>query len=426
MIRIHSENRRVFLFAQQRAGDWWKSGGNEQKEAHLREAFRKSVWKDVIRVKDPSGKDDIFSTSVAPRFQVVSGYSETAFSFKGGRHDETATKTKKRAQIFTYDLKQRKKKGRIIKMKKTVKNIIITLLTALLLLSVSACSGNSTYNNDSDTNPYGYLLEGFTYEKPDLDLSDAAGVLKSILEKGTMIVATSPDYPPAEFVTEDGTVYGSEMMLAEYVAECLGVQLVIETMDFNGTLTAPDTGKVDISFSGYGWKADRAENYELSVGYTGSDKDYGHTLIVAAKDAGSYSELSDFIGKHILAQASSLQQMYVEDQIIALDPDGGTELELVSTLDQAILGLASGKCDAVALDEHTADSYVAQSDGQFALTGIMFDLSRYGDFDGNVALAKKGETSLMNAVNTIITFAMEKGYYAEWYTAARELAGVEE
>ena len=310
-------------------------------------------------------------------------------------------------------------------MKKAIKNIIITLISVLLLLSISGCA-SSDKNNNTGQNPYAYLLEGFTYEKPELDLSDAEGVLKQVLEKGTLIVATSPDYPPAEFVTEDGSVYGSEMMLAEYVAECLGVQLVIETMDFNGTLTAPDTGKVDISFSGFGWKADRAENYELSVGYTGSDKDYGHTLIVAFKDAGNYSELSDFIGKHILAQASSLQQMYVEDQIIALDPNGSTELELVSTLDQAILGLASGKCDAVALDEHTADSYVAQSDGQFALTGVMFDLSRYGDFDGNVALAKKGETSLMAAVNTIISFANEHGYYAEWYTAARELAGIEE
>ena len=54
-------------------------------------------------------------------------------------------------------------------MKKTVKNIIITLISALLLLSISACTHNDK-DNSSDQNPYAYLLEGFTYEKPELDL----------------------------------------------------------------------------------------------------------------------------------------------------------------------------------------------------------------------------------------------------------------
>ena len=38
-----------------------------------------------------------------------------------------------------------------------------------------------------------------------------------------------------------------------------------------------------------------------------------------AADADKYASLSDFVGKHIVAQASSLQQMYVEDQILALE-----------------------------------------------------------------------------------------------------------
>ena len=45
-----------------------------------------------------------------------------------------------------------------------------------------------------------------------------------------------------------------------------------------------------------------------------------------------------------------------------------TELELVTTLDQAILALSTGKCDAVALDSTTAQNYVDQSNGQFAMS----------------------------------------------------------
>ena len=84
-------------------------------------------------------------------------------------------------------------------------------------------------------------------------------------------------------------------------------------------LTAVDTGKVDMAFSGFGWKADRAEAFELSTGYVGDDDVTYHTLIVPADKADAYKSLEDFVGKHILAQASSLQQMYVEDQIVALE-----------------------------------------------------------------------------------------------------------
>ncbi|MBR2825381.1 MAG: transporter substrate-binding domain-containing protein [Solobacterium sp.] len=166
---------------------------------------------------------------------------------------------------------------------------------------------------------YAYLLNTEELVKPTLDLSSADGVLKSVLEKGVLTIATSPDYPANEFVTEDGVVYGSEMMLAKYVADCLGVKLKIETMDFNAVLTAVDTGKVDIAFSGFGWKKDRAETFELSVGYKGDDEVTFHTLIVPSDQVDQYKSLEDFVGKHIVAQASSLQQMYVEDQILTLE-----------------------------------------------------------------------------------------------------------
>jgi ABC-type amino acid transport substrate-binding protein len=166
---------------------------------------------------------------------------------------------------------------------------------------------------------YLYLLDTTDLEKPELDLSNADGILKKILNDGVMVIATSPDYPANEFITEDGTVYGCEMMLAKYVADCLGVALKIETMDFSAVLTAVDTGKVDCAFSGFGWKADRAEAFELSVGYTGDDTVSYHTLIVPAANVEEYKSLEDFVGKHIIAQASSLQQMYVEDQILSLE-----------------------------------------------------------------------------------------------------------
>lgn len=317
------------------------------------------------------------------------------------------------------------------KMKKG-KSIIQTAAVAFLAIALSACTASAatqtTNGNKTGTaSSYAYLLDTTDLKKPEMNTSDADGVLANVLKKGVLTIATSPDYPPYEFVDDEGKVWGSEMQLAKYVADCLGVDLDIETMDFSGTLVAVDTGKVDLSFSGYGWKKDRAESYELSIGYVGntaSTESVKHTLITTAANADKYKSLNDFVGSHIMAQATSLQEMYVQDEILSLDKNNTTNYEPVATLDQAILGLASGKCDAVALDNSTAENYVKSSDGKFALTNVYFDLTPYGDYQGQVAAAKKGETSLIDAINTIIQSAKDNGYYETWYKTAKEKAGV--
>ena len=311
-------------------------------------------------------------------------------------------------------------------MKKQSKALAILLSAFLCAALLCACGSKTPSKKTGKDSTYAYLLDTSSLKKPELDLENPSGILKTVLENGVLKIATSPDYPPAEFITEDGTIYGAEMMLAKYIADCLGVDLAIETSDFNGTLMAVQTGKVDLGVSGYGWKADRAENYELTTGYIGDpDEASYHTLIVPAGQEGGYSSCSDFVGKHILAQAGSLQQMYVEDQILTLDPEGKTELEFVATLDQAILGLAAGKCDAVALDGNTAEQYVKQSDGQFALSGVNFDLSLYDDYEGTVMAIKKGETEFLELINSIIATVKENGYYGEFYKTAKTQAGLD-
>lgn len=310
---------------------------------------------------------------------------------------------------------------------KNLKKTLKASTAALLTLSMTACSSGTSSADSSasavktgTTSTYAYLLDTTDLPMADLDLSDAEGVLAEILEEGVLTIATSPDYPAAEFVDEDGTVWGSEMMLAKYIADNLGVDLDIETMDFNATLTAVSTGKVDMAISGFGWKADRAESYELSIGYQGTSEAACHTLLVYTDTQDEYETLDDFSDKTIIAQSGSLQQMYVEDQI----PDA--TLELVTSLDQAILSLAANKVDAVALDCTTAGQYADQSDGQFAVSSVEFDLSQYSDYEGNVAACAKGETDLIEAVNEIIQVVLDNELYQDWWTTAKAQAGIED
>lgn len=312
---------------------------------------------------------------------------------------------------------------------KNMNKVFAGLMAAGLLLTTGCASTSS--NSSSSTSDW-YTGPGYDklYEelgKADVDLSKADGKLKDILDKGQIVLATSPDYPPSEFVDDQGNVKGSDIMLAQYIANSLGVDLKVETMDFNAVLTAVDTGKVDIGISGFGYKADRAEQFELSHGYQSSSAAAHHTLLVPAEKADEYKSLADFSGKKIDTQANSLQEMYVTDQI----PDA--DLQKVSTLDQAILELQTGKIDAIALDSTTAKNYAETSDGMFVSVyeknGVEFDLSQYADESGNVAAVKKGETSLIDAVNQVIdslatSGKYESNLYTDMYYAACDAAGV--
>lgn len=312
---------------------------------------------------------------------------------------------------------------------KNMNKVLAGLMAAGLLLT-TGCASTST-NSSSSTSDW-YTGPGYDklYEelgKADVDLSKADGKLKDILDKGQIVLATSPDYPPSEFVDDQGNVKGSDIMLAQYIANSLGVDLKVETMDFNAVLTAVDTGKVDIGISGFGYKADRAEQFELSHGYQSSSVAAHHTLLVPAEKADEYKSLADFSGKKIDTQANSLQEMYVTDQI----PDA--DLQKVATLDQAILELQTGKIDTIALDSTTAKNYAETSDGMFVSVyeknGVEFDLSQYADESGNVAAVKKGETSLIDAVNQVIdslatSGKYESNLYTDMYYAACDAAGV--
>lgn len=323
---------------------------------------------------------------------------------------------------------------------KNSKKLFAGLMASTLLL-VSACSNTTsdTTSTTADTtaettsesdNWYtgpGYDTLYKELGKADIDLSNADGLLKEIIEKGVITMATSPDYPPSEFVDLDGTVKGSDIMLGQYIANSLGVELKVETMDFDAVLTAVDTGKVDMGISGFGYKEDRAEQFELSNGYQTSSSANHHTLLVLAENVDQYKSLSDFDGKTIDAQANSLQEMYVTDQL------PNATLQKVTSIDQAILELQTGKVDAVALDSTSAKNYAATSDGLFKSVydenNVEFDLSMYEDKSGNVVAVKKGETSLIEVINQIIEQMMASGkyednLYTDMYYAACDAAGV--
>ena len=66
------------------------------------------------------------------------------------------------------------------------------------------------------------------------------------LEKGKLIMSTNAAFPPYEMVADDGSFEGIDVEIAGAIAKKLGLELVVDDMDFDAALLAVQQGKSDI------------------------------------------------------------------------------------------------------------------------------------------------------------------------------------
>lgn len=238
--------------------------------------------------------------------------------------------------------------------------------------------------------------------------------LEKILESGKLVLATSPDFAPLEFEdlsSGEAQYVGSDIELAKYIAEKLGVELEISAMDFSAVQAAIPSGQADIAISGFARTEERAQNLELSTPFNITE-DGGQTVLVAKGQGANYTAAEDFSGLQIGAQNGSLQYNLVSEQL----PDD-VEIVPVGSLNDGVLMLETGKIDALASDLSNAE-LLLESHTEIETTDFMFEYSS----EGNVAAVKKGETELIEAVNEIIEEVNELGLYDQWKDEATELA----
>ena len=238
--------------------------------------------------------------------------------------------------------------------------------------------------------------------------------LEKILESGKLVLATSPDFAPLEFEdlsSGEAQYVGSDIELAKYIAEKLGVELEISAMDFSAVQAAIPSGQADIAISGFARTEERAQNMELSTPFNITE-DGGQTVLVAKGQGANYTAAEDFSGLQIGAQNGSLQYNLVSSQL----PED-VEIVPVGSLNDGMLMLETGKIDALASDLSNAELLLESHDG-IETTDFMFEYSS----EGNVAAVKKGETELIEAVNEIIEEVNELGLYDQWKEEATELA----
>ena len=284
-----------------------------------------------------------------------------------------------------------------------MKKIFTLTLAVLLVMGLFAGCVSSGSNDETY-----YTLTG---KYTDTELTT--------VEEGKLTVAISPDFAPMEFV--DPTKTGQEMyvgfdvILANYIADELGLELVIMPMIFDACQTAVYTGTVDMSISGYSWTEERAEEYNLSDYYYAGENENEQVLITLKGNEGKYDTAEELAGAKIGAQNASLQQSLVEAQL------ADSELVLFTDLGTAVLQLKNGDFDCMAVADGNADAIIANN-SEIIKSGFAFYVDPKET--GNVILLQKGADDLTEVVNKIL--ADSEQYWEPWYAAASEISGIDQ
>ena len=242
-------------------------------------------------------------------------------------------------------------------------------------------------------------------------------VLEQIKKNKKLVVATSPDYPPFEFMVSEGgksKIVGADIDLAQKIADKLGVELEIKAMDFDALLPALQAGKVDMVITGMTPNEKRKKAVDFSDIYFKGE----NAVIVNAKDAGKFTSEDQLKKAKLGVQKGSTQETYVKDNLKV------TNYKALVAVPDLIADMKNGNIDAVVLNSKVAGINVTKYDGINVVENLK--LTSGGDEEAMAVAIKKGDNAdLIKLTNEVIKELQDSGEYDKILANAVDLISKE-
>ena len=279
-------------------------------------------------------------------------------------------------------------------MKAGLKKLVALGLVAVLAVGLVGCGNKSSDNSGGNQT-----------------------ALEQIKKNKKLVVATSPDYPPFEFmVSENGKskIVGADIDLAQKIADKLGVELELKAMDFDALVPALQAGKVDMVITGMTPNEKRKKAVDFSDIYFKGEK----AVIVNAKDAGKFTSEDQLKKAKLGVQKGSTQETYVKDNLKV------TNYKALVAVPDLIADMKNGNIDAVVLNSKVAGINVTKYDGIKVVENLK--LTSGGDEEAMAVAIKKGENAdLIKLTNEVIKGLQDSGEYDKILANAVDLVSKE-
>lgn len=224
-----------------------------------------------------------------------------------------------------------------------------------------------------------------------------------------LVMATNAAFPPYEYKDGDKIV-GIDAEIAAAIAEKIGMELVIEDVDFGAVLTGVAEGKYDMGMAGITVTDERKKTMDFSDTYATGIQ------VIIVKDGSEIASLDDLFDFNedgdpvalknpdikVGVQENTTGDIYSSSAVDAwgfndLNEDESIKTDRVvryKTGAEAVSALKSDKVDCVIIDNEPAKSFVAANEGIHILEGD----NEYAIEDYAICV-DKGNTELLDQIN---------------------------
>jgi polar amino acid transport system substrate-binding protein len=227
--------------------------------------------------------------------------------------------------------------------------------------------------------------------------------LEKVLDKGQFVLGLDDSFPPMGYRNDDNEIVGFDIDLAKEVTSRMGVELVLQPIDWNAKEQELNTGNIDCIWNGFTITAERAENINFTEPYV------NNAQVAVVKEGSSVQTLADLKGKNVGIQAGSS----AAEAIYSNEAFASSLKQIVEVKDNltALMDLEIGGVDAVVLDLFVANDNIKRSGKAFRIIEEPLSSEKYG------VGFRKNDNALRNEVQRILEAMAKDGSMAEISTA---------
>jgi len=232
---------------------------------------------------------------------------------------------------------------------------------------------------------------------------EPANELEAVKEAGKIVIGTSADYPPFEFVDESGNIVGFDIDLANEIGKRLGVEVEIVDMPFDSLIAAVQEGKIDISIAAFNYTEERDKSVDFTDPYYYAEDGF----LVAEDFSGSITKPEDAANYKIGVQTGATADSWVTENLVEAGLMSDEDVFRYERMDQAALDVKNGRIDILITDYIPAKTLAEEIGG---LKVVYHAEVSTGPVN---IITPEGSTELTEALNEIIAQLLEDGFIDE-------------
>ena len=202
-------------------------------------------------------------------------------------------------------------------------------------------------------------------------------------ESNKIVMVTESGFAPYEYRSGDEVV-GVDVDIAREIAKELNKELVIKDVDFGSIINELNSGKADFAAAGMSIDEERKKSVDFSIEYATSEQ-----VVVVRKGYDKIKSMNDLENKTISVQLGTVE-LFRQKKFLAAAED-----------------VKTGKSDCIVMDKLPAIELV-KSNPELEILNVTLFTDKYA------IAVKKGNTELLNKINSVLERLMKEGKIEEY------------